>query len=149
MRDNALYFPYINVPQSSWFTRVLLYWDQVSSIVPSEYIYHPEQLDPYMHELVTAGLVQQIIPLRYVDEVRCFEEAFLRYIDTRMRRSGNRIEHSTPRPTSIHIEKLGNIGKELVDRRLATNEKHRLRSNLGQQMLSWLLSPRRSVSLAQ
>lgn len=35
MARKVLYFPYISVPESAWFTRVLLYWDEVGSIVPS------------------------------------------------------------------------------------------------------------------
>jgi uncharacterized protein DUF6236 len=122
MRDNALYFPYINVPQSSWFTRVLLYWDKVSSIVPSEYINHPERLSPFMRELLMAGLVEQVIPRLYVDEIRCFDEAFLRYIDNQSRkRQNNPITErkQTVQPVQIHLEKVGNIGNELVDRGLA------------------------------
>jgi len=36
MEANALYFPYIKVPKSAWFTRILLYWDKVGAIIPSD-----------------------------------------------------------------------------------------------------------------
>lgn len=38
MTTAALYYPYIKVPESDWFTRVLLYWDVVGAIVPYEYV---------------------------------------------------------------------------------------------------------------
>jgi hypothetical protein len=34
MESRALYFPYIRVPEAGWFTRTLLYWDGVRTIVP-------------------------------------------------------------------------------------------------------------------
>jgi hypothetical protein len=55
MADKVLYFPYIRVPDSEWFTQVLLYWDEVGSIVPYEYVYSPEKLGPHMRELVQLG----------------------------------------------------------------------------------------------
>lgn len=45
MSDIALYYPTMNVPESPWLMRTLLYWDQVASIVPesmqSEVSEHP------------------------------------------------------------------------------------------------------------
>lgn len=73
-----------------------------------------------MRDLLTAGLVEQVIPQLYVDEVHFLEEAFLRYIDTRMRRSNMSSSQHREAPVSIHIEKVGNIGNELVERGLAT-----------------------------
>lgn len=43
MSSNALYYPYIQVPESPWFTRVLLYWDRVGAIVPNDYIEDPDR----------------------------------------------------------------------------------------------------------
>jgi hypothetical protein len=31
---SALYFPYVSTPDDAWFTRVLLCWDTVGTIVP-------------------------------------------------------------------------------------------------------------------
>ena len=46
--DTALYFPYISVPQGSWFTRVLLYWDGVASVVPRHLSDRAAALTPFM-----------------------------------------------------------------------------------------------------
>jgi hypothetical protein len=75
MVDKVLYFPYIRVPGNEWFTRVLLYWDEVGSIVPSEYIYRPESLGTYMRELVQAQLVRQVLPGDYIPKIPKFKEA--------------------------------------------------------------------------
>lgn len=63
MADKVLYFPYIRVPGNEWFTRVLLYWDEIGSIVPSEYIYRTEVLGNYMIELLQSGLARQAFPV--------------------------------------------------------------------------------------
>lgn len=69
MRNNVLYFPYISVPSSVWFTRILLYWDKVGSIVPYDYIEKPELHDEYTRSLIQANLVTQVIPGMYRDEI--------------------------------------------------------------------------------
>jgi hypothetical protein len=37
MKRNLLYYPTINIPKNAWLKSALLYWDEVSSIVPSDY----------------------------------------------------------------------------------------------------------------
>lgn len=37
MKRNLLYYPTINIPKTEWLKSALLYWDEVSSIVPSDY----------------------------------------------------------------------------------------------------------------
>lgn len=41
MSRNALYYPYINLPQDAWSTRALLYWDGLATIVPMEHLRIP------------------------------------------------------------------------------------------------------------
>ena len=36
MSQTILYYPNINIPDGSWLRNALLYWDEVSSIVPYE-----------------------------------------------------------------------------------------------------------------
>jgi len=122
MEDNVLYFPYIQVPQSPWFTRVLLYWDEVGSIVPSEYQRRRTRLGRYMQELVEAGLVREVIPSQHDSAVPEFRSAFLKLIDEnsyiKHQRGRALRQHNT---VQIHIEKmLGNgLTTDLVDRGLA------------------------------
>ena len=60
--DGAVYYPYIKVPKSAWFSRAILYWDSVATIVPDRYIYDPDELEPYTRDLVERGLVIQLFP---------------------------------------------------------------------------------------
>lgn len=62
LMEGVLYFPYIEVPTSAWFTRTALYWDRVGTIVPQSYMHDPSRLSAYMRELVHAELVLQVEP---------------------------------------------------------------------------------------
>jgi len=123
MKRNVIYFPYIRVPQNEWFTRVLLYWDQIASIVPMDYVDDPSKLGKYMYNLVQESLVKQVIPAKYVYSIPNFTEAFVNYVDS----------PNYPVPLGIigrknlstfrvHMEKLGSIGDELCQRGLARAE---------------------------
>lgn len=48
--DKVIYYPYINVPQNAWFTTVLLYWDEVGSIIPSD-ILNSDDINNYVRSL--------------------------------------------------------------------------------------------------
>jgi hypothetical protein len=60
--QGALYFPFIAVPPTAWWTRVVLYWDDVATIVPDAYIRRPELHQPYTLQLIRAGLLHQALP---------------------------------------------------------------------------------------
>lgn len=123
MSDNAIYFPYINVPKTDWFFRVLLYWDRVQSIVPHDYAHDLGKLEPYMQELVAANLVEPILPLEYINKIPHFSESFLRYVDNRLSIEENKPNNEkffiNKHVQQLHIEKLQNIAEELQKRRLA------------------------------
>jgi len=127
MPDKVLYFPYIKVPKSVWFTRVLLYWDRVGSIVPSEFLYQPERLGPYMADLVRAGLVEQVIPAERMRDIPHFAESFLEYVDAQSSRRTwlQRMRLATPSAwEEIHAEKMQDIAEGLIRRGLARRLKH-------------------------
>ena len=120
MSSNVLYYPFIRVPQTQWFTRVLLYWDTVGSIVPYEYTRNPELLGPHMQSLLTEGLVRQVIPREHLYSVGNFAEPFLQFADSHRRGLHLTETELRNRQTSrIHIEKLDNIGEELCRMGLA------------------------------
>jgi hypothetical protein len=58
MPDRALYFPFIEVPDSPALTRVLLYWDELGTIVPA----HLDEGDigPRTRRLADAGLTRSV-----------------------------------------------------------------------------------------
>jgi hypothetical protein len=118
MKSSALYYPYIRVPQSPWFTRVLLYWDEVGAIVPYEYIEDPERLGQYMVGLVREGLVTQVVPGMHLWKVPEFQEAFLNYLDKRSAAQLSREEDWPP----VHMEKLQSLGEQLCSRGLARKD---------------------------
>ena len=86
MRSNALYFPYIALPQDSWTTKALLYWDKLSSIVSMDYLDHPEQMSAFMRTLLTEGLVQPVIPAQFIYQVERFDTSFIELVENRLRR---------------------------------------------------------------
>lgn len=124
MSDKVLYFPYIKVPQNAWFSRVLLYWDEIGSIIPLEYAHQPERLGSYMKDLLDVELVKGVIPVHYIEGDPDFERAFLDLLDRSEFIQENRAVPLSQRSTvHIHLEKLGGLPGELVGRRLALGEK--------------------------
>src|SRR4051794_10339214 len=81
MTSRVLYFPLINVPENAWFTRVLLYWDEVGAIVPGELVRQREWLTPYMRDLVRSELVFPIDPAECESEIYDGGSELLRVLD--------------------------------------------------------------------
>jgi hypothetical protein len=82
LANMALYFPYMRLPQDSWFSRVLLYWDKVGTIVPYEVGRRPEVLGTYTAELIKADFVIPISPQEYVPDFDRFRQGFVEVIDS-------------------------------------------------------------------
>lgn len=80
--ETALYFPYIRVPETPWFSQVLLYWDAAAAIVPGNMRDYEAQLGRYMSELVRTHLVRPIRPERIFDSSSEFDDRFLAMLDT-------------------------------------------------------------------
>ena len=110
MNNKALYFPYINVPETPWMIQQLLYHDRIGSIVPSEFIYHPENLSPFMRDLVAAEQVEQVFPANHIPYDSSFESEFISLVKS--------LNYAKPSRESmklyggnnfvkIHIEKFG------------------------------------------
>jgi hypothetical protein len=107
MRAHALYFPFINVPNSRWFSRVLLYWESVSAIVPFDFVRNPELLSTHMRDLVRVGLVRQIIPGDYVPQVSEGRDTFNEYLEQLGAKIESRREAFANRKfAQVHIEKM-------------------------------------------
>lgn len=81
--NKILYFPYINLPKTSWTIRTLLYYDNIGSIVPNEYFYEPERnYEPFMLELVKNQLVTPIDPIQTLENHLVIYEPFLQFIQS-------------------------------------------------------------------
>jgi hypothetical protein len=103
MAHNAIYFPYINIPPNPWLFRMALYWDRLDSIVPYEYIAEPEQLAPGMRSLISSGLVGQIQPGMYANELASYYPGFVEHARKWLRNRNGDLGGLFSR---IHIEKL-------------------------------------------
>jgi len=103
---------------------MLLYWDQVSSIVPYEFIQKPEALGTYMRTLVAEGLVFQVMPGAHIHEIPRFFDAFKEYVGN-LGPELNRRRRRFARGSTfrVHIEKLGKIGDFLAHERLAVSRR--------------------------
>lgn len=125
MKSRVLYFPSIRVPESNWLTQMLLYWDQVSSIIPYEFMMHPEELGPYMQSLLREELVFQVMPGIYIFDMPNFFEKFNGYIEGLGPQMDARRENlQRGNASRIHIEKLGDLGDMLVRHRLASPQQY-------------------------
>ncbi|KAB1448547.1 DUF6236 family protein [Bordetella bronchiseptica] len=121
MSNNALYFPNISVPGSAWTAQAVLYWDKLASIVPLDHLDNPEHLSPNTRALMVEGLVEPVMPGRYLYQIPEFDKRFIRYIEDKMdrwRRSPMRFS-SVRRTARVHAEKLGEIPDFLVNAGLA------------------------------
>jgi len=142
MEANTLYFPYISVPKSTWFTRILLYWDKVGSIIPSDYIYKPKALGEHTRSLIERGLVVQIFPGEYLGSIPQFVSSFEDYLkglgtdlDQRRQMFQN---NNTFR---IHMEKMGPIEDLLREKGLAAIERYpwfNVEANTANEFMAYL-----------
>ena len=105
---NLLYYPYINLPQTDWTIRTLLYYDKIGSIIPEQYFNAPGNFDPYMQEIMDNDLVEAIIPMDVLKNPWEVFEPFINYLDTHRERILKRyipFTHSR-RTTYIHQDKI-------------------------------------------
>jgi hypothetical protein len=80
MPDHLLYFPYINVPDTYWTYRSLLYYETISAIVPESHNQHPEKYEQFMHTLVDRNLVISINPRKELQQYPEFNDTFIEFI---------------------------------------------------------------------
>lgn len=122
MSQNALYFPYIDVPSTAWTTQAILYWDKLASIVPMDHLHHPEQMDALSRTLLSEGLVEPIVPGMFIYQVERFDDCFIEYLESCVlpKRSYARQNEARSNTTRIHAEKMGRIPDFLVESGLAT-----------------------------
>lgn len=141
MANAVVYFPYIRVPDSEWFTRVLLYWDKVGTIVPAEYSQDPEFLGVHTAGLIRHRLVEPLRPDGDIREARDgYLDSFLALVD-----NDPLIDRELPfeqrRTHRVHGDKSGTrLAKALDSRGLA-------RRAAGPDWASWWEIDRRAADL--
>jgi len=146
MKNKVLYFPYINVPNSIWFTRMLLYWDEVGAIVPYDFIERPDRLDEHTRSLVQATLVKQVIPGEFLYKIPAYTASFVNYLES----LGSKLEKRRKsfkgflrmrRTYKIHIEKMDALGEVFVDMGLAKRKEYcwyEVEAETGKEFMAYL-----------
>src|SRR5260370_6586864 len=123
--DTALYFPYIRVPQSTWFSRVLLYWDNAGAIITASIYDDQQERGDYTSELMRAGLLHAVMPERNLDfQFEAFSSGFLSMLEAQPMLGSL----DTMQTQLIHEEKMSSeVYRQLENRGLA----HRLPDGYG------------------
>lgn len=116
MKNNAIYFPYIKVPNSNWLVKTLLYWNEFSTIVPYEQVDNFLNSSNIMKDLNKSQLVKIINPAQFsnTDNMKMFFEKFLMFATNWKRRNPT----YKGKYSEIHIEKLGYIFDDLIKEKI-------------------------------
>jgi hypothetical protein len=121
--DSVLYFPTIRPPENEWFSRVLLYWNRVGTILPEQYSRDHAFLRPYTSSLIDAGLLTPIAPDTSVWQsgANSYFTAFLGLVDS----DPLGVERTPPDQREwarVHLDKTGTgLALALRERQLARN----------------------------
>jgi len=119
LERNAIYFPYIEVPRNSWFYRVLLYWNNVSTIIPLEY-HNKSKIGPFMYELIEKKLIRPIYPDEMIKKIPKFDEEFINYISSEEYLKEKRLSINKKLKTrDLHFDKIESIKDKLIELDLA------------------------------
>ena len=78
--SNLLYYPHINLPNSDWTIRAILYYENIGSIIPEQYFYEPEHFEPFMREALRNELIEFINPINALDNPGHISDVFLTYL---------------------------------------------------------------------
>jgi len=97
MADAALYFPYLEIPDSPTLTRVLLYWDSVGVIAPDV------ELPRHTSELVRAGLADAVHPQLW--NLPSLETGFAALLDQALPALRQSTLPGVPRAVRLHQDK--------------------------------------------
>lgn len=112
MNRTILYYPTINIPNEKWLRHALLYWDEISSIVPNTYDSRiMDGLSPNIHYLINEGQFRPMQPEDLIikgdnwQEFEQFRNEFRKIVESET------FQHFLQRrykPFSrIHIDKVG------------------------------------------
>ena len=142
MNLSALFFPYINLPNDSWSTKALLYWDSVSSIVPMQHLKRPAQMSEFMRGLLSEGLVRPVIPAHHLHKIPYFSERFIDLVQAKLDRP-HRFNMADRQFSTMRInaEKLHGVTDFLIDTGLAVKVNagwFDVRSDIAQQFMFYL-----------
>lgn len=103
MAQTILYYPTINIPNKNWLKNALLYWDNISSIVPYEDYYN---LSPHLLYLQSCEIYKPVYPRDLFESI--YVNDFKEELITRLNRYTKRhLEHKKNTCTrKIHRDKI-------------------------------------------
>ena len=106
--DSVLYFPMIRPPENEWFSRVLLYWDRVGTILPLYYSEDHTFLRPYTSALLREQLLTPVAPDESVWQsgANNYFEAFVGLVD-RDPFGVRQLPPAERQWTRLHLDKTG------------------------------------------
>ncbi len=112
MNRTILYYPSIDILNSTWIKHALLYWDQIGSIVPNASYYREEQpLDPDMAFLLEEGVYRPISPERLKNKrqaVRKFNDELKSIMGSKSFKDSLGSKNSWNFNFEIHYDKVTN-----------------------------------------
>jgi hypothetical protein len=112
MRRTIMYYPSIAIPDGNWLRKALLYWDEVSSIVPRGVEYDLYSNSEILAELKNEGQYRPIYPDRLMNSeyFTDFEKECINKIRSYQKTLNNINNRANFRknPTQLHNEKLIN-----------------------------------------
>ena len=96
---------------------MLLYWDEVGTITPYEFVQEPERHERLTLRLIQEGLVRQVIPGWYLGDIPHFVSAFVEYLEGLgpERLAARRAEFADGKGYLVHVEKLDTLSYELAN----------------------------------
>jgi hypothetical protein len=109
MKRNILYYPTIDIPNENWIRNALIYWDEISSIVPTDYKNNPvRDFSPNINFLKDEGFFRPIRPetLLESNDFNAIENFELEFIEIIESREFDRVIVPGTRYSSVHNRKM-------------------------------------------
>lgn len=122
MKNNLLYFPYIDIPQNNWTIKSLLYWDSVGIIVPPYFKENPNQFNESTISLLKTDLIKQVFPYDYISGNKKFDKGFIKLLSSKnFELEKKQKNFKKGKVSRIHIQKFGEeLMEVLVEHEIAT-----------------------------
>ena len=115
--ENLLYYPWINVPNSDWTNRALLYYETIGCIIPSRYNEEPKRFENHMRELVRENLVIPLNPSEIISDPWQITKPFIEYVESKdFDLKKRRAKFSKGSKGRIHREKFSKAPQIHIDK---------------------------------
>jgi hypothetical protein len=126
MNNKLLYFPYINIPESSWTIKSLLYWDSVGIIVPPKFTEQPNRYDHFTVNLLQSDLIEQLLPSNFIYKIPNFDNGFIKLVNQpKFGIARRQLDFAKGVYSRIHFQKFGNqLLNRLVELDIARRENY-------------------------